>query len=193
MMSDAYSEFQALCAARKSVRSFSAQPVAAEQIEAIRAVARTAPYASGKKNWELRVVSERAVIEELAAIVRRRSAELGEQVRDDYRPLFLDYADHFAAFAAAPVLFVPVYRVQPALSLLHPAADAAILAWERDNVVKSIAGVALLVQLAAQSLGLGACIMTGPLLAEAELVARLKLHGSQQIGAIVPVGYPLGG
>lgn len=192
-MNDAYTSLQALCAARRSVRSFDAQPVSAEQIEAIRAIARSAPYASGKKNWELRVVNEHAVIEDLAAIVRRRSAELGELVRDDYRPLFSDYAGHFASFAAAPVLFVPVYRVQPALSLMLPAADSGIVAWERENYVKSIAGVALLVQLAAQSLGLGACIMTGPLLAEAELAARLHLQGSQQIGALVPVGYPQGG
>lgn len=187
-----YDALLTLCAARRSVREFCAQPLTPEQIAAIRAIALTAPYASGKKNWELRVVTERALIEALAKIVQWRSAQLGTQVRDDFRELFLDYAVHFTAFASAPALFIPVYKVQPSLSLMLAGGDMEVAQWERDNFVKSISGVVMLIQLAAQSLGLGACCMTGPLLAEAELAQKLGLKPGFEIGAMIPVGYPQG-
>jgi nitroreductase len=189
------SEFDVLksiCQGRRSVRSFSDQPLSGEQIAAITEIARTAPYASGKKSWELLVVTDRAVIRELAGIVRDRSAELGGQVRDDFRGMFLEYAGHFIAFETAPALFIPLYRVQPSLSLMLAGEGEEVERWERDNHVKSISGVTMLVQLAATSLGLGACCMTGPLLAEAELARRLSVKRGYEIGAVIPVGYPKG-
>lgn len=93
---DLYDPLALLCARRRSVRSFSETPLTGDEIEKIRAVALTAPYASGKKNWELMVVTDREVIGELAGIVRRRSAGLAEKVRGDFGDGFLRYAENFS-------------------------------------------------------------------------------------------------
>jgi nitroreductase len=69
-------------------------------------------------------------------------------------------------------------------------SDEQILQWERDTYVKSISCVAMLILLAAESLGLGGCYMTGPLLAEKHIKATLHIKQGRDIGAIIPVGYP---
>jgi nitroreductase len=56
----------------------------------------------------------------------------------------------------------------------------AVQRWERDNFVKSISCVAILVLLAAESLGLGACLMTGPLGAEEELARRIGVKENRK-------------
>jgi nitroreductase len=184
-----YDSLKTVCARRRSVRRFTERPLSEEQIGKIREIARFSPYASGKKNWELLAVTDRALIRELGEVVRSRSSEIGDRVREDFREMFLEYAENFALFESAPVLFIPVFRVQRSLSLMVEAPGEALQRWERDNLVKSISCVAMLVLLAAESLGLGACLMTGPLVAEEELAKRIGVKRGHEIGAIIPVGY----
>lgn len=189
MMTTKFNTLKAICESRKSVRSFSDQPLTNEQTVAIREIAMTAPYASGKKNWELMVVTDRNMIRELARIVDVRSRTLGELVRSDFKDMFLEYATHFTAFESATALFIPVFKVQPSLSLMLEGAGDEVIHWERDNYVKSISGVTMLVLLAAESLGLGACCMTGPLLAGEEIARKIEVKRGFEIGAVIPVGY----
>jgi nitroreductase len=184
-----YEQLKTLCSSRRSVRSFDNTSITEEQITAIHNIAKTAPYASGKKNWELLTVTDREVIGELAGIVRNCCREMASKVRSDFREQFVEYARNFTAFASAPALLVPVFKVQRSLSLMVAAPDDQLLQWERDNYVKSIAGVTMLVLLAAESMGLGSCCMTGPLLANAEIVRRIGVKQGFEIGAIIPVGW----
>jgi nitroreductase len=187
-----YDSLKTICSRRRSIRRFSEKPLSVEQIAAIREVAGTAPYASGKKNWDLLVVTDRNVIRELAGIVQLRSSDLGYRVRDDFRGMFLEYTEHFTAFETAPALFIPVYKVQHSISLMLDEVNEDIIQWERDNFVKSISCVAMLVLLAAESLGLGGCYMTGPIIAGQYLSKQLPLRKGYEIAAIIPVGYPQG-
>jgi nitroreductase len=104
----------------------------------------------------------------------------------------MEYARNFAAFRTAPALFIPVFKVQHSLSLMLGEGSDEITRWERDNYVKSIAGVNMLILLASESMGLGACCMTGPLLAETEIARFLGVKRGFEIGAIIPVGYAKG-
>jgi nitroreductase len=61
--------------------------------------------------------------------------------------------------------------------------------WERDSYVKSISCVAMMILLVCESLGLGACYMTGPLIAENEISQIIKLKKGRNIGAIIPIGF----
>ena len=47
----------------------------------------------------------------------------------------------------------------------------------------------MLVLLAAEALGLGACYMTGGLLAEHEILELITNKKDRKIGAIIPIGY----
>jgi len=188
----AFAALKILCQHRHSVRCFSNKPLTDDQITAIREIAQTAPYASGKKNWELLAITDRALISDLADIVDDANRLLAERVREDFSEMFLEYARNFAAFRSAPALFVPVFKVQHSLSLMLDAENREITRWERDNYVKSIAGVTMLIQLAVESLGLGACCMTGPILAETEITRRIGAKPGFEIGAVIPVGYAKG-
>jgi nitroreductase len=75
--------------------------------------------------------------------------------------------------------------------MLGANAQQDILQWERDNYTKSISCVAMMVLLAAESLGLGACYMTGPLIAQNQIMEIAKTKPGREIGALIPIGYKI--
>lgn len=189
-MDELYDGLRQLCERRKSVRDFQDRPVLPEAVEKIKAIASTSPYAAGRKNWQIVAVDDRATIRKMAELVRRHSEEVGKSLRDDFLEGYSEYAKQFTSFETAPLLLVPVFGISRALSYMQREKDPHLAQWERDNYVKSIACVAMLILLAAESLGLGACFMTGPLLAEADLAEVVKVKPGRHIGAIIPIGYP---
>jgi nitroreductase len=180
-----------ICRRRTSVREFSPRPVSQALIERILEIAATAPYASGRKNWDIIVVTEAKQREHMAKAVRGKVETLLHKVRADFRADFAAYSEYFSAFATAPAIFVPTYRIAPSLPPLETdiAEIAFLRQWERDNFVKSIACVTTLILLAAEAQELGACCMTGPLLAEAELATLIGAKPGRGLAALVPVGY----
>jgi nitroreductase len=189
-----FDNLYSICQSRKSTRDFLDQPVSDKDIEKIMTVARTSPYASNKKNWEILVVKDKLVIEKIADSVRRVADRTAKSIREDFIESFSLYADHFVHFRSAPVLLIPVFRISKSFSyMLTNGDDIASLPfspaqWERDNYVKSISCVCMLILLAAQSLGLGSCFMTGPLLAEKEIQQIINIKKGKHIGAIIPIG-----
>ncbi|MCL2825416.1 MAG: nitroreductase family protein, partial [Polyangiaceae bacterium] len=123
--------------------------------------------------------------------VRERVEELSRWVRDDFRADFAVYSENFIAFASAPVILVPTYRVAFSFPPMEASAEetAFLRQWERDNAVKSIAGVTTLILLAAEAQGLGACCMTGPLLAESKIAALIGSKPGRSLAALIPVGF----
>lgn len=191
-MTDLYHSLKILCEKRKSIRNFVDKPVSPEDIEKIKQIAYTSPYASGRKNWDIIIVDDKATIRKIAEIVRSCADKLKEKLREDLVDHYAAYAENFTFFERAPVLFIPTFRIAPGLSYLVKEPDNALLQWERDGYVKSISCVAMLILLAAESLGLGACYMTGPLVAEEKIKEVIPIKKGRDIGAIIPVGYPKG-
>lgn len=192
MINTDYEMFHALCESRKSCRKFTPDPVADELIDQILKTAATSPYASGRKNWKIIVVRDKDLFNKLALVVNSRAERMATDMDDEMAVLFKRYIQNFTQFEAAPVLLIPVFRISLIMqSILRDRLTPNLQSWERDNAVKSISCVAMLILLAAQSLNLGACYMTGPLIAGEELSSILDLAPGQEIGAIIPVGYPL--
>ena len=185
-----YQILKSICEKRKSVRLFSDKPVSKDSIEKIKNIAYTSPYTSGKKNWEIIVVENKESIRTIAQIVKKHSDEIEKKIREDFREGYGEYAKSFTVFETAPVLFILTFRVPYALSLMFDEEDEFISEWERDNYVKSISCVAMHVILAAESLGLGSCYMTGPLIAEEQIIEFACINKAKRIGAIIPIGYP---
>ncbi len=193
MTIDNYETLLKICESRKSTRVFDEKPVPDDIIERIKKVAYTSPYASGKKNWEITAVTDKELLSKMKTVIERRTLEIQNNIRPDMREQFAAYAQNFTFFASAPAVFIPIFRAAPSLSLMISGPDEDIIKWERENYVKSISCVAMLVLLAAESLGLGACFMTGPLIAEKELCELLKTPVGKSIGALIPIGYKRGG
>lgn len=187
-----YTTLYTLCKNRKSIRDFESTPLTQEQIQRLVDIGRTAPFASGRKNWDIRVITDRETIDQMASAVDQESVQIKNQILPEYADKFGGYANYFSLFRKAPALFIPVFRVSPTMQILlgdHCTPEMA--AMERENMVKSISCVAMLILLGAQSMGLGACYMTGGLVAGQQLQKMLKLPPGQEIGAIIPVGVPL--
>jgi nitroreductase len=164
-----------------------------EIIEKIIKVAYTSPYASGKKNWEIMSITNRELLVEMKKVIEKCTEEIQTSIRTDMRDQVEAYAKNFTVFASAPAVFVLKFRSAPSLSLMIPDPDKELITWERDNYVKSISCVAMLVLLAAESLGLGGCYVTGALIAEKKLGELIKMPEGRSIGALIPVGYKRGG
>lgn len=190
-MNASYEQLLALCQSRKSRRRFSDENISDEEIQLITTLAGTSPYASGRKNWSIVVVKKKEIIEALAKTTEQEIDCLVQQMDDEAGINFRKYAKQFLLFRQAPVLLILVFRISPVMkSLLRDNLTPAIELWEHDNSVKSISCVALLVLLAAESLGLNACYMTGPLLAGSKLAEILCLPPGREIGALIPIGKP---
>lgn len=185
-----YRALMAVCRRRRSRRTFDGRPVPPEALRLIREVSLTSPYAMGRRDWDILEVTDRELIRRLASAVERRAVELADRLREDLRASFAGYARGFHSFAGAHALLVPIFRDAPGLATALGSVDEALHSLERDSRVKSIACVTMLILLAAESLGLGACFMTGPLVAEDELSRMLRVGRGRRIGAVVPVGYP---
>ena len=191
-MNTNYEIFHSICESRKSCRKFAPEPVADELIDKILKTAATSPFASGRKNWRVEVVRDKDLFNKLASAVNSKAEMMASDMDDDMAILFKRYIQNFIQFEDAPVLLIPVFRISPIMkSILRDRLTSDLESWERDNAVKSISCVAMLILLAAQSLNLGAVYMTGPLIAGEELSSILGLPPGQETGAIIPVGYPL--
>lgn len=190
---ESYDALLRICESRSSTRTFDAKPLPYQLIEKILTISRTSPYASAKKNWDVTVVTDRDMLARMKQAVEDRVSALRKVVRPDMEEQFAAYARNFTFFASAPAVFVPTFRAAPALSLMIPGPDSQLAQWERENYVKSISCVAMLILLAAESVGLGGCYVTGALVAEEELGRLLDLPPGRSIGALIPVGYRTGG
>ncbi len=184
-----YDALNVITEGRSSVRSFSDRSVSTEDIERIIAIAEQSPYASGKKNWGIAVITDRTVIMHAKNCVELKAKEMADTMRGDFAESFSRYSHSFTAFETAPVLLVPWFRISPTVSIMTDNASDEIAQWERDTFVKSISCVSLLILLAAESMGLGSCYNTGSLLAEQELLKLFKIKPGRNIGAVIPVGY----
>ncbi|MFC2131014.1 nitroreductase family protein [Bacteroidota bacterium] len=194
MQENLYTCLKKVCGRRKSRRVFLDKLVPDDILSKIKEVALTAPYASGKSNWDMSIITDKNKLKQIALSVKRKNEELIKLMREDFRDGYNQYAVNFTLFENAPAVFFLNYRTPASLSMMFEKQKLEevyykIGEWERDNYVKSISCVAMLIILAAESLGLGACYMTGPLLAEDEIIDILKVKKDRRIGSVIPVGY----
>lgn len=189
MRNEKYQLLKAIAQSRESTRTFSEKQVADEELEKIIDIAQTSPYASGKKNWEIIVIKEKEQIRAISEAVRSWIEIYSKEVREDFRESFLNYSKNFSSFENAPVILIPVFRHSRSVSLMTASANPEIIEWERDAWVKSISCVSMLILLAAESLDLGACYMTGPLIAENKIKEIIAIKPGRSIGAIITIGH----
>ncbi len=184
-----------LLRARRSVRRFKEAPVPRAVVERLLDAAILAPSASNRQPWRFVVVERRETIAAMTAAVRGAVETLVSTVVEDERAAVLSYASAFSAFASAPTLLVPLFRSPSTLTnLLGGEVDHGlrlrVATMERDSALVSASLALGNLILLAHELGLGATIMTGPLVAAAELEGFLAIPTGQSMLAVVPIGYP---
>jgi nitroreductase len=189
-----HEQLHELMASRRSVRRFRPDPPSRALIERVIQSAVTAPSASNRQPWRFLVVTTRARIEALAAVVQSAVDRIALAVEPEFEASFRAYGDYFSRFDRAPAVIVPLFRTVATLSHLTGSRldeddRQRIVAMERDS---GLIGASLALQnllLACHAVGLAASAMTGPLVAVDELRALLDVRPSWHIAAIVPIGY----
>lgn len=176
---------------RRSVRSLRSDPVPAEVLERLLEAARWAPTAGNRQAFRLLVVTSRPVLEQMGRAVRRSVERVAAAARQDRAQSVRAYLDNFCHFASAPAVIAPIYRASA--DLLGPSAETgrgegAVSRAVVDSL-SSVSAAVMNLLLAAHAADLGACWMTGPLIAADELGRILRLPAGWDLAALVPVGY----
>lgn len=184
---------------RRSVRTFSAEPVARDVLVRVLEGAITAPSSTNRQPWRFAVVRSPALRAKIAGAVAQRTQEMKAIIaRSHHAEDFGDYGDFFhEPLAAAQVIVVPQYREYPDLiaNLIasgggDPAQFSTAAAMQAELVSTSAAIMALLLQAHAE--GLGACMMAGPMVAKDDIQALLGIEPPWRMVGAIALGHPTG-
>lgn len=151
-----------LLKSRRSIRRFTEDVPSRAQIECLIEAARWAPSSHNRQGWKFIVFEDRRRIRTLAEQARKsiqrsiKNAHKLAAARDDE-------LIHFAgAFDQSPIVILALHKKSPAVG-------RSLLAFATGELASGEAlSTAMAVQnllLAAHAMGLGACVMTAPLLA----------------------------
>lgn len=182
-----YQQLLSLLESRRTVRRFTDQSVSRDTILKLIEAARWAPSNHNRQGWRFLVYDDRP---EIRALARRVEAALSERVKKlpataaAYASPLVRYA---VVFAEAPVLIIALHKrpVSVSAPLLEGVPDAALVSGEPLSTSMAVQNLLL----AAHTLGLGTCVMTGPLLVPAVL-AGLELPPGYEVTCLVALGDP---
>ena len=184
-----YDALLELMQSRRSVRRFDARAVSREDLHKLLDAARWAPSNHNRQPWKFTVMEDRDRIRALAEQVRLGMESKLQSLPEVAAAHAAGLVQYGTFFSAAPVLIVAMHKL--------PIAAAAPL-WDQTRNPELVSGeplsVAMAMQnllLAAQALGLGACIMTAPLLAD-ELSELLQVPPGFAITGLIALGHPDG-
>ncbi|MEI8175877.1 MAG: nitroreductase family protein [Candidatus Omnitrophota bacterium] len=185
------SDFWEVLKDRRSVRHFTNEAVSDEAVLKILKAAAIAPSGSNQKNWEFIVVRDALLKDRLRRIVADRITEMAATMSSPAaQASFNNYAKYFTFFSSAPVVIAVVMRPHDSITarILRRYFEAGV--FEQYAGVQSVSAAVQNMLLACTALGLGACWMTGPLIAKKGLEEALSVEAPRQLAALIPVGVP---
>lgn len=183
---------------RRSVRAFTAEPVAREVLGRVLEAATTAPSSTNRQPWRFFVVTSAARRRAIVEAVRSRTAAMKAIIqRGHHAEDFGSYGDFFfEPLEGAAAIVIPQYREYPDLiaDLIEsgggdPGSFDTAGAMQAELCSTSAAIMALLLQAHAE--GLGACWMAGPMVARRDIQALLGILDPWRMVGAVAIGHKL--
>ena len=176
-----------LMRSRRSIRTYASTPVTRDMLEQVIEAARWAPSNHNRQGWKFLVFQNQDEIKHLAQQTRR----VISHVLDQGNRALIRQADsilhHCGAFDQASVVILVMHKKPPAVAkalLNHATGEHAC----GEVISAAMASQNLL--LAAHALGLGACIMTAPLLAGDVWSTLDDLPVGHEPTCLITLGYP---
>lgn len=184
-MTPAHDSLLALLSQRKSCRDFAPDPLDQSALDALSRAFALAPSAGNRHDARCFFITDRAAIRNLA---EQSSTAFDALCRGMESPFLREemerYGHNFFWFASAPALACVVCRRPPAF-LEESAGDKAPLLWGGE-LSAAMAAFALL--LAAESLDIGACCLTGPLAVWRDMERLLNIPKRETLVLLVALG-----
>ncbi len=177
--------FAALVTGRRSIRRYRPEPLDQALIERILAQAIWAPSAHNRQPWRFAVVTQaqrRTLADAMAARLKRDRLDDG----DDPAVVAADAARSIARLIEAPALILVALTMQEMDRYPDPRRAQA----EFLMAVQSTAMAAQNLMLAAQSEGLGSCVLCAPLFCPDTVLEALDLRRDWQPQCLITMGRP---
>ncbi len=183
---------------RRSVRKFTDQDVAIEEIKEIIDCARYAPSDTNSQTWEFIAVMSRDKIKMLQKITWEeldKKAKVAEEegLKKEAKLLVKSFGPYATAFSDAPVLIICLatpYHSKFREKIFDPIQLVDESVWIEEGI-KSSCLASQNLMLAAYARWLATCPMTGPvLLAEDRLKQYLGIDGTRRVNMVIALGYP---
>ena len=182
-----YEQFLQFVKSRRSVRKFSSRRVTRDQIERMIKAACWAPSNHNRQGWKFIVFENPATIQKLAAETRKVVSQSITEA-GGLNPQAADELIHFAGgFEKAPVLILAMHKKSPAVG--KPVLSRATGPLASGEAISAAMACQNLL-LAAYAMGLGACVMTAPLLAGSMWNSMEGLPLGFEPTCLIAVGYP---
>jgi F420 biosynthesis protein FbiB-like protein len=175
---------------RRSVRRFGPGPVSGDDVRRLLDAARWAPSPTNRQPWRFSVVRDAAIKQHMCVAVESTAKSAAAAVGGMLEEGMASYVAYLTAFTEAPVVVVVLMR-RP--SRVAARLGAGLSDNERAALGGDLPAVGAAIQnllLAAHALGLGACWMSGPVLAAAALREALGTPPTLDLVALIPVGRP---
>ncbi len=186
-MSD-YDQLLALIRSRRSIRQFSDRAVGREEIARLLEAARWAPSNHNRQPWKFLVIEDKQQINRLAETIRQGLSEKLKSLPEAAAAYAGEFTHYATFFSNAPVLLVVLHKQPVSVSapLLAGLKNPDLVSGEPLSVAMAVQNLLL----AAQALGLGTCVLTGPLLVGDALARVLDLPAGHDLTCLVALGHP---
>jgi len=183
-------------AGRRSIRRFLHKPVPDADLGRILDAGRQAPSANNTQPWSFLVITNAALLRQMAEAVRSMVDRMIPHAESDQQAQRLSAykATYYTFFENAPVVIAVLMEEQDA------GTDRLLarMGYSSEDIRKlrplpGLQSVAAAIQnmlLAAHALGYGSCWMTGPLVAQEEFERLLGFERPRTLVALLPVGIP---
>ena len=183
-----YSQLLDLMRSRRSVRRFEERAVSRDDVNRLLEAARWAPSNHNRQPWRFLVFEDRGRIAALAEEVERDLTGKIGRLPATLAGHFGEFVHYATLFGGAPVVIAALHRRPVSLSaaLLDGVPNPLLVSGEPLSVAMAIQNLLL----AAHALGLGACVLTGPLLAPGPMAAGLAVPDGYDLTCLVAVGHP---
>jgi len=180
--------FLELVRSRRTVRRFRSDAVSRELLGTLLEAAVWAPSAGNRQDWHFTVVTSETTRREMARRVQGRWKAIVDSCRGGALQDEIErYAKNFDWFGAAPaVVAVSAKRAESFVTHLLGDSTAEVVAGSRASAAMAAQNILL----AAHSLGLAGCCLTGPLAAGQELGRLLELDRRKELVCLIALGYP---
>lgn len=180
---------------RRSVRRFKPDVPDRAVLEQLIDAATTAPSASNKQAWRFLITTDRERIANLAERVRQQVATIRDHIEPRWQGAFSAYGQYFTRFEDAPVLIAALAKPMKLLSGLvdEDFPREALSTLQRLEERSAWISTSLAIQnllLMAHHLGLGATVMTGPLVVPGAVRDLMQISGTWEAVAFLALGYP---
>ncbi|PCJ18062.1 MAG: hypothetical protein COB02_05995 [Candidatus Cloacimonadota bacterium] len=171
---------------RRSIRVYKDIEVDDDILESLVSAASFAPSNSNRQGYYFTFIKNKAMILDLANLVEAM-VDSKKEVLQKRHPYFFEYAKNFVHFRGAPVLMISYYTKPPSFSMqiFKEYGCQSIVSGDVFSIGLAIQNMLL----KATDLGLGSCVMSGPLIAEDDIKLYLKTPSRYGLGPMVCFGY----